>query len=614
MTFAERVFGPFRASGPLGLLVALSMGTACTGKLGEPSNENNAGMGGTDVDVNGGSTSASGGKSGNTGGSKNSGGSNASGTSGTAGAAGSSTTTPPDTTAAACAAANGVLNAGLTKVRRLTRDQFNNTVRDLLLTTGTPADALAPDERMGPFASNAVAPITELLVQQHEEVAAKLALDAKARMAQISPCDLAADTGTTCATKFVTEFGLRAFRRPLQATEVTDYVTLYGVGKQGGGAANGFRLVVEGMLQSPFFLYHHDVGATGTPQTKAVAVTPYELASRLSYFLWNSMPDASLFSAAGSGALSDPAALGDQVERMLNDAKASTTIGLFHRQWLALEDLPSRDKDAAAFPAYSDALADAMLQETSMFSDYVVRKGDGLLKTLLTSNLAFPQAGLFQVYGITQPAGFKVGSSVMLNASERAGILTQAAFLTRNAHRDQSSPVHRGIVVRENLLCQTIPSPPANVNNAPPPPSAATSTRERFAQHSADPACSGCHQLMDPIGVGFEHYDAVGAYRLKDGLGAVDATGAVNAVSAPLGGAFDGAVELANRLAVAGEVEDCVANQWFRFSLGRIESTDDACSMQTIRTGFHASGGNIRALLTEIAVSDAFRNVRSTGD
>jgi hypothetical protein len=585
----------------------LAVAYGCTGKVEDPGNVT-AGTGGAEVGTGGSGVGTAGGVG-------SSGAASAGGVGNVAGATGSSGNTgvPPDITAANCTAAKGVLNAGLTKVRRLTRDQFNNTVRDLLLTTGTPADALAPDERMGPFASNAVAPITELLVQQHEEVAAKLALDAKARMAQLSPCDLAADTGTTCTTKFVTEFGLRAFRRPLQSSEVTDYVALYGVGKANGGAANGFRLVVEAMLQSPFFLYHHDVGSAGTPQSKAVAVTPYELASRLSYFLWNSMPDAALFSAAGNGALNDSAALSAQVERMLSDPKAASTIGLFHRQWLALEDLPSKDKDPVAFPGYSEALVEQMLQETSLFSDFVVRKGDGLLKTLLTSNLAFPQGELFKVYGVTQPAGFSAGTAVMLNANERAGVLTQAAFLARNAHRDQSSPVHRGIVVRENLLCQIIPSPPANVNNAPPPPSAATSTRERFAQHSADPACAGCHVLMDPIGVGFEHYDAIGRYRTMDGLGPVDATGAVNGTGASLDGSFDGALELARKLAESSQVEDCLANQWFRFSLGRIESLDDACSVLSIRDGFRASGGNIRALLTQIAVSDAFRNVRSTG-
>src|SRR5689334_17413463 len=225
MTFAQRVFGPLRLRAELGLLAVLAL-AACTGKIGgageaEPSR---AGSGGE-------SSPGSGGRLGTMGGVTSSGASNVSGASASGGSAGSTSNPPPDTTAEACAAAKGVLNAGLTKVRRLTRDQFNNTVRDLLLTTGTPADALAPDERMGPFASNAVAPITELLVQQHQEVAAKLALDAKARMAQLSPCDLAADTGSTCATKFVTEFGLRAFRRPLQASELSDYVALYAVGK-----------------------------------------------------------------------------------------------------------------------------------------------------------------------------------------------------------------------------------------------------------------------------------------------------------------------------------------------------------------------------------------------
>ena len=224
----------------------------------------------------------------------------------TSGAAGATTTgtggagTVFDPIAAACTASNGALNAGLTPTRRLTRDQFNNTVRDLLGITGTPADALGLDERIGPFNSNAIAPVDGTLVQQHQEVAASLATAARARMSQISPCDLASDTGTstTCATRFVTEFGRKAYRRPLDATELQTYLTLYALGKQGDGVGNGFRVVVEAMLQSPFFLYHHDVGASGTPQAGTIAITPYELATRLSYFLWNSMPDDTLFARA----------------------------------------------------------------------------------------------------------------------------------------------------------------------------------------------------------------------------------------------------------------------------------------------------------------------------
>ena len=217
-----------------------------------------------------------------------------------------------DPTVAACMASNGALNAGLTPARRLTRDQLNNTVRDLIGATGTPADALGPDEKIGPFNSNAIAVVDDTLVQQHAEIAASLAVAAKARMAQIAPCDLTTDTGTstTCATRFVTEFGKRAYRRPLDATEIATYVSLYTLGKQGADAANGFRLVVEAMLQSPFFLYHHDVGATGTPQGGTVAITPYELASRLSYFLWNTMPDDTLFARAADGTLATDAVPG----------------------------------------------------------------------------------------------------------------------------------------------------------------------------------------------------------------------------------------------------------------------------------------------------------------
>jgi len=519
----------------------------------------------------------------------------------------------PTAVAAACAAKNGVLDVGRTRLRRMTRDQFNNTVSDLIGATGEPASAITPDERIGPFFSNAIKPIDSLTVEQHQEVAARLAKEAQARMDEIAPCDLSADAEGDCATQFIEDFGLRAYRRPLDSDEVEKYLSLYQLGQEASGVEHGFALVVEAMLQSPFFLYHLDVGETGTPSATPVPLTGYELASRLSYFLWSSMPDEELFAVASSGTLADEAVLTAEVDRMLQDSKASHTLAQFHQQWLALGDLPERDKDLEAFPNYTDELAQAMLAETSMFADYVIRQGDSLLSTLLTADFSFPQGGLFDLYGISEPDDFSIGTRVGLDATQRAGILTQPAFLARHAHRDQTSPVHRGMIIRENVLCQTIDPPPPNVNNAPPQASASSSTRERFAQHSADPVCAQCHELMDPIGLGFENFDAVGAWRTEDGLGAVDATGSFEQVAADLAGEFDGAVELASKLASSSEVRSCFANQWFRFALGRTESNSDACSVQSIHEGFEESGGNIRLLMSEIAKSEAFLHVRASG-
>ncbi|HEY3498769.1 MAG TPA: DUF1592 domain-containing protein [Polyangiaceae bacterium] len=598
------------------MLLGTLFGAGCSGEIRAVAPATSGAGSGAGATAQGGGAGPTGGTSAagaatNGGGSGGSGAATAAGGSGAAGGSsgtGSGGSLTPDDIDANCASLNGALSAGLTRLRRLTRDQFNSTLADLIQATGTPADRLNPDERIGPFNSNAISPVDNTIVQQHAEAATELALAARARMSAIAQCDLESG-GTACATRFVTEFGERAFRRPLESAEIERYLALYSLGSRDSTAADGFRLVLEGMLQSPSFLYHTDLG--GTPSSAPVPLGPYELASRLSYFLWNSLPDSELFALAANGTLATEAVLASEVERLLADDRAGKTIGLFHRQWLGLDDLPQKARDTALFPAWGPELGAAMLAETALFSDYVVRRGDGLLGTLFTSNLAFPSGDLFEVYGVSPPAGYVPGTPISLDATQRAGLLTQAAFLADNAHNDQTSPVHRGILVRENVLCQPIQDPPPGANTNPPPVSEATTTRERFAQHEADPTCGGCHVLMDPIGLGFEHYDPIGAWRTNDGLSAVDATGSLEEVAPDLAGDFDGAVELANKLAGSREVRTCVGLQWFRFSLGRMESVDDSCSVKAIRDGFEASGGNVRELMVRIALSDAFRHART---
>jgi hypothetical protein len=530
------------------------------------------------------------------------------GTGGLDGSGGGSVPRDPVELEAACAAHAGELTMGLSKLRRLTRRQIDSTLADLLGVQSNPASGLAPDERLGPFENNAITPITDLLVEQLQEMAKRVADEVTPRRTEIMGCD--ATVEAACAEAFVGAFAKRAFRRPLTAEEAGALLGIYQLGFDSEGADHGFHLVIEALVQSSSFLYHVDVPTSNVAIATVGSVSPYTLASRLSYFLWNSMPDQELFDLADSGALLSPSSLETQVTRMLADDRAIQTLGAFHEQWLGVTGLEEKTKDQEQFPLWSSGLASSMLEETRRFSSYVVREGDGLLSTLLTADFTLPDENLLQLYGIAAPPGFVTGDVVQV--PNRAGILTQPAFLTKNSHLDQTSVVHRGLVVRRNVLCQVVDPPPAAVSTALPEVTEATTTRERLKQHVASAACAGCHSMIDPLGYAFEHYDPIGAYRTQDGLGPVDASGEFYFTGEDLQGTYANAAEMMTMMASAEEVENCVSDQWFRFALGRMESLDDACTLLDLHDAFAASSGNIRTLLFQIASSQAFLNVRST--
>jgi hypothetical protein len=516
---------------------------------------------------------------------------------------------------AACALKKGVIDAGRTPLRRLTRSEIDRSLSLLLGVDAKARETLTPDEKMGPFYSNAVAPVDELAVTQFSELAERVALAAATKMQELAGCNLESDPA--CPAAFIGRFGRDAYRRPLEPSEVTTLSAVFEAGRAAGGAAKGFQTVVSAMLQSPFFLYHDDTwsaGGVAHPSAKPLAVEPYVLASRLAFFLLGHGPDAELLAAAGAGRLAQQADIDAQVTRLLALRESDQVIGDFHRQWLGLGELSGVDRSTELFPMFGPELVAAAEQETELFANYVLRQGDGRLKTLLTSNQGFPNGPLFGVYGVSMPAGYTAGTPVNLEASQRFGILTQAAFLMKWAHAEQTSPVHRGIVIRENLLCGKILPPPADLVITLPPPSEVTTTRQRFAEHVSSPACAACHKDIDPLGLAFEHYDSVGRYRTNDGLSAVDASGTFTNVRDDLKGTFANAGEMVEKLAESSEVEDCTSRQWFRFALGRVESFDDACTVAALQGDFDASQGNVTQLLASIARSEAFRHVRSAGE
>jgi hypothetical protein len=491
----------------------------------------------------------------------------------------------------------------------MTRFEYDNAVRDLLGDTTRPADSFVAEEEALGFNNQATAlGVTELLAEQYMDASEAIALRAAKDWKRLLPCDPQKIGEDACAGQFVLAFGQKAFRRPLAAAESARLDQLYAWGKEQYDFSTGLQLVIQAVLQSPRFLYRVEMGMPDPvkAQGDVTALDSWEVATRLSFLLWSSIPDDALFAAAAQGALGDAAAIEKQARRMLDDPRAREAVANFHAQWLGLERITTLTKDASVYPAYSPALRPLWEKETLSFLDHVVFddvKGD--VKTMLTAPYSMMNAELAAFYGVTGPTGAAF-EQVSLDPTQRAGLLTQASLLAVNAKPNQSSPIHRGKFVRERLLCQPLQPPPNNLDIQPPPVDPKATTRDKFAQHSSDPACAGCHTLMDPIGFGFEHYDGIGQWRAQDHGLPVDATGALTATR-DSDGAFDGAVALAARLAESAEVRECVATQWFRFGYGHGEGKADACAMAQLQEAFRAADYNVKELLVALTRTDAFR-------
>ena len=493
----------------------------------------------------------------------------------------------PDGPGASCEAPS----VGEAPLRRLTRFEYDNTVRDLLGDTTRPAQSrFSPDELYGGFAANAVAPISKTQLDEYAAAAEDLAATfVETQLDQWIDCPV---SDSACAATFVTELGRRAFRRPLEPTEVDDYVALYEDARAGWDGLTGLRMVVQAMLLSPSFLYHVEpAAAPADPEADAlglVEVEPYALASRISYFVWASMPDDELLDAAEAGELSTPEGLEAQVRRMLEDERAADAIASFTAQWMHLEGLRDKVKDAELYPQWNETLAEAMEHEALAFTDEVIRHGDGSLRTLLTAGWTMADPELAALYGAEPAEGGGFGR-VELPEGERAGLLTQAAFLTTNAHAAETSWVHRGLFVRQSLLCQTLPAPPVGVEVNDP----------NDAGRLENPECMGCHTMIDPIGWGFDDYDSLGQFSGDGQPGEV--------AGVPEVGQFDDVVQLASELAQSPTVHDCVATQWFRFAARRSETLADSCALDDIKARFADSGQDIRELVVAVVASEAFR-------
>jgi hypothetical protein len=597
-----------------GLALSIAL-CACTGRITQQSGSagNGASASSPTAGTNGGSVAGTAGATGAAG---------AIGATGTAGA----TSMTPAQVAALCASGAPSVDPGPAFVRRLTHTEYDNTVRDLLGMPTTVGNQFPTEEvRLG-FDNNAAAlSVSPALAEQYLDAAESLAKAAvTTNMAKLVPCDPTAMGLDACGQQFIAAFGQRAYRRPLAAADKTLLTGVFNVGKA-TDFATGVRLVVETILQSPQFLYRIEYGRApgmGDPSiavadgsapnpTQVVRLDDWEMASRLSYVLWGSMPDDALFAAAAAGKLSTDADVAAQAARLLADPKAHDMVADFHSQWLGLGAISTLEKDATVYPAFTPTIAGLMQQEAQMFLDDVVWNESGSLATIFTAPFTFVNGPLAKYYGIAGVTG-NAFVKTPVDTTQRSGLLTQGGFLSAQAKPNQTSPVHRGKFVREQFLCQQLPPPPPNIQIIPPALSPTLTTRQRFSQHSASAACSVCHHLMDPIGLGFETFDGAGIYRSMENGQPIDASGQVDNADAAIQGPFNGVLDLEKKLGASPDVQACVTTQWFRYAYGRAETDADTCSMATLSKQFAAGGFKVQDLLAALTQTRAFLYRRVT--
>ncbi|MEO5729882.1 MAG: DUF1592 domain-containing protein [Byssovorax sp.] len=498
------------------------------------------------------------------------------------------------------------IHPGEAPARRMTRFEYDNTVRDLLGDTTRPSAAFPADEVAGIFNNQAdTLVVSQLLAEGYMTASEAVAGNAIKKLDTLVACDPAKSSEQACGAQFIESFGKRAFRRPLDTDSRALLTDVFTKALATWDYPSAIRLVIQTALQSSRFIYRLEFGMPAPSAPGVVRLDDYEMASRLSFLLWGSTPDEELMNAADAHELTTSEQVSAQAARMLADPKARGVIENFHEQWLDLPKLVTLDKDTTAFPSYTAELKTTWREETMAFVDDVILDGKGDLGTLLSAPYTMMNADTAAYYGISGGPTGTTFKHVDLDPKQRAGLLTQPSLLALNAHVDQTSPVHRGIFVRERLLCQPISPPPANVKAVPPPVDPNATTRQRFSQHSNDSSCAPCHKLMDPIGFGFEEYDAIGRFRTEEAGLDIDASGEI-VNSKDANGKFNGAVELADRLSKSEEVRACVVTQWFNYGHGRMTTNEDSCTMAQLRTTFSAANHDVKALLIGLTQTDAF--------
>jgi hypothetical protein len=521
--------------------------------------------------------------------------------------------------------ANGPVDVATSGLRRMTPAQYQNTLRDLV---GDPGLTLDLDADEGEV-------ITQLAVDKLRGAAAAVVARRGDWTIDPFPCDTSGADDAQCVEAFIRTFGRRAFRHTLADDEVQRLQAVFTKARASQSFDGALLAVLEVMLQSPDLYYFLELGSDpGQFAGMASGVRPltgWERATRLSYFLWNTLPDDELLDAAEAGELDSIEGVRAQAERLATNDRGRDTFKGFFSDWLELDgtkqhaSLITADKDPNLYPADSPELRQAMRIETEALVERVVFDGDGRFETLLTSNEAYVNAPLAALYGVDAPAG-DAFEWVALPSDQRAGLLTRAAFLTVFASVEVKSPIRRGAHILSEVLCIELGPPPPNASDVPVKGGSVDeggnvvnkTIREDVIAKTSSGDCNSCHSIINPVGFTFEHYDALGQWiETEDGEGEdgpyslpIDASGALPGDG---GKAVDGAVEMSRALGESAAAQSCLTKHFFESALRRVPIDADLASVDAA-TEVTQSGGTLTDLVVALATSNAFLHARLPED
>ena len=485
---------------------------------------------------------------------------------------------------------------GRAPLRRLTREEYDYTVRDLLGDTSAPGTRVLTADSGEDNAD--VRTVGPLLAEQYFSAAEEIATQALAANMGPLACDAVALGEPTCAAQIIETLGARAYRRPLPEANRAHLLATYEKARAALDYRESLEVVITTMLQASRFLYRIETSA----QPGVQRLDAYSLASRLSYLFLQTMPDQPLMDAAASGKLDSDAGVLEQATRLAADPRAAQLYARFFERYLELEHLTDMVKDSVVYPEWNAELPALFAAETRSFVDSVIQS-DGSFRTLLAGSYTMVNQPLAAFYGLASPAG-DAFARVELGPTRGVGLLTHGSVLATHSKANATSPVHRGMFVQASLLCGTVPPPPDDLEIVAPDPDPSLTTRQRFTVHRENPACNSCHRLLDSVGLAFEHYDGVGRYRETENGLTIDASGEL--YGSDVDGPFVGPRELAEKLVTSPQVLGCFAKHWFRMAQGRRETELDHCSEARLGEAFNAAQMDVRKLALALTQTDAF--------